>query len=112
RPDKGEILYGGKPITQQRRASFGYMPEVSKLPEMLTPAEVLRHHLAMFNPKWLARNKRKDEIERTLKKVGLWEARHKKVKKLSKGMGRRLAWAQATIHDPEFVILDEPFSGL
>lgn len=39
-------------------------------------------------------------------------AQTKKVKELSKGMGRRLAWAQATIHEPDLIILDEPFSGL
>ena len=111
-PDKGKILFKGTPISIAQKGKLGYMPEVSKLPAALTPYEVLKYHLKIFNPDWLKRADQAPLIEETLKNVGIWDARRKKVKNLSKGMGRRLAWAQATIHDPELVILDEPFSGL
>jgi ABC-2 type transport system ATP-binding protein len=53
-----------------------------------------------------------DKSCKALQEVGLLDARKKKVADLSKGMGRRLAWAMANISDPKFLVLDEPFSGL
>jgi ABC-2 type transport system ATP-binding protein len=87
------------------------MPEVNKLPTNLSCQEILNHHLAIYCPDLIAKD-RLEKIKLGLAQVGLTDVAHKRVKNLSKGMGRRLAWAQATIHDPELVILDEPFSGL
>src|SRR5690606_3020487 len=55
---------------------------------------------------------RRKVIEAGLNKVEMWDVKNKKIKSLSKGMARRIAWLQATLHDPDLVILDEPFSGL
>jgi ABC-2 type transport system ATP-binding protein len=54
----------------------------------------------------------KQRVLETLETVGLLSAKNKLAKHLSKGMGRRLGWAQATIHKPDIVILDEPFAGM
>jgi ABC-2 type transport system ATP-binding protein len=112
RPDKGEVLFKGHPLTLEDKRSIGYMPETNKLPGNLTCEEVLSHQLRVFNPKDLKPRHYKEAIEKQLREVGLWEHKKKKVGKLSKGMGRRLSWAQATIHRPELIILDEPMSGL
>lgn len=108
RPDEGKILFYGSPITTADKAEIGYMPEIKKLPNALTPREVLKGHLNLFkkprNPKQI--------IEEKLEQVGLANHQNKKIQHLSKGMARRLAWAQATIHNPKMLIVDEPFSGL
>jgi ABC-2 type transport system ATP-binding protein len=111
-PDSGEILFRGKKLTTADKQSIGYMPETNKLPMNLTCEEILHHHLRVFRPAHLKPSEYKAAIEEKLKEIELWEHRKKKVGKLSKGMGRRLSWAQATLHKPELIILDEPMSGL
>jgi ABC-2 type transport system ATP-binding protein len=113
RPDRGEILFLDHALSLSDKSLIGYMPEIDKLSLNLTPVETLRFHLQLFGHRGALRGlSHKPLIEEALKTIGLWEHRHKKVGTLSKGMRRRLAWAQATIHKPELVILDEPFSGL
>lgn len=112
KPDRGEVYFKGHPLTLQDKRLIGYMPETNKLPGNLTCEEVLWHQLRVFNPKDLKSKHYREAIEKQLREVGLWEHRRKRVGKLSKGMGRRLSWAQATIHRPELIILDEPMSGL
>ncbi len=111
-PDSGEILYRGKRLTTADKRLIGYMPETNKLPVNLTCEEILLHHLRVFRPAHLKPSEYKAAIEDKLKEIELWDHRKKKVGKLSKGMGRRLSWAQATLHKPELIILDEPMSGL
>ncbi len=111
RPDTGHILFEGHPLKLSDKQAIGYMPETNKLPGALTPEEILRHQLAIYNVGG-SRQQHLDLIRASLEEVGLWDHRKKFVRKLSKGMGRRLAWAQATIHKPKLVILDEPSSGL
>lgn len=112
RPDAGEVLFRGKPLTLEDKKLIGYMPETNKLPTNLTCEEILSHQLRVFSPRTIERRHYREAIEGKLREIGLWEHRKKKVGKLSKGMGRRLSWAQATIHKPELIILDEPMSGL
>lgn len=112
KPNKGQVLFRGSPIERSDRNQIGYMPETNKLPGGLTPKEVLEYHLSLFRQKHLSSAQRKERIQELLNSVGLWEHRNKRVSKLSKGMGRRVAWAQAIAHSPDLVILDEPFSGL
>lgn len=112
RPDRGEILFRGRPLSLEDKRRIGYMPEVNKLATNLTCEEILTHHLKIFRPPHLKSREYKRAIEEKLREIELWDHRDKKVGKLSKGMGRRLTWAQATIHKPELIILDEPMSGL
>lgn len=106
-PSKGHITLDGTEIEQMDRNRIGYMPEVDKTANVLTPWEILLNHCAIFrveNPK--------ERATAALRRVGLLASKHKKSRELSKGMGRRLAFAQAVIHEPQFLVLDEPFSGL
>ncbi len=111
-PNVGEILFRGEALSTRDKKRIGYMPETNKLPMNLTCEEILQHHLRVFRPNHLKPSEYKSAIETTLKEIELWDHRKKKVRELSKGMGRRLSWAQATIHKPELIILDEPMSGL
>jgi ABC-2 type transport system ATP-binding protein len=104
RADSGQTYYDQKPISRASRFQIGYMPEVNKLPRNLTVDEVLQFHL-------LAHGKSSDYSD-LLERVGLSAHRHKKIQQLSKGLGRRIAWAQAIAHGPQTLILDEPYSGL
>lgn len=105
--DQGEVCYGNRTISRNDRTYIGYMPESNLLPKNLNSREVLGHQLRLYGKPF-----DKNKIEATLAAVGLSQAANKLTGKLSKGMARRLAWAQATIHDPDIMILDEPFSGM
>ena len=107
RPSAGTITLDGANIQQLDKSKVGYMPEVDKTASLLTPFEILRGHCALFAVKDSA-----TRIDAVLHKVGLLASKNKKSHALSKGMGRRLAFAQAIIHQPHFLILDEPFAGL
>lgn len=108
RPNSGSIHFRGKPLTHTERRVIGYMPETNRLPQSLTPEEALRAHLMCYQGVKVT----KQLIAETLNKVGLERHKTKKIKELSKGLGRRIAWALATTHNPDFLILDEPMSGL
>lgn len=112
KPNLGKILYNGAPISIKHKYQIGYMPEVSKLPLSLRVEEVLTYHLMIYKSKFLSNKQLYSVVRQTLEQVDMWDARHKKIAALSKGMARRIAWLCATIHEPELVILDEPFSGL
>ncbi len=118
RPTSGHVSIDGKPVGAEQRRQIGYMPEVNRIPLVLNPLEVLRFHMMAYAPDNLnvagksPRDVMGDRIEEALRRVELWDHRTKRVGRLSKGMARRLAWAQATVHSPDLLILDEPMSGL
>ena len=103
----GEILYKGAPISSETVRNIGYLAEKNSLPQKLTPYETLSFHNNLGVDKL-----GKEELEARLRTLGLWDHRKKAVRQLSKGLAQRLAWGIATIHNPTFLILDEPFSGL
>ncbi|MCY4443822.1 MAG: ATP-binding cassette domain-containing protein [Proteobacteria bacterium] len=107
----GEVLFRGKPITIKDRQKIGYMPEIHRLSGLLTPYETLSGHLRYYAKKMDSKTK-KELIQHHLNKLGVWDHRTKKLQELSKGLQRRLAYCLAVIHEPQFLILDEPFSGL
>jgi ABC-2 type transport system ATP-binding protein len=105
RVDSGQTFYDQKPISRSDRFHIGYMPEVNKLPRNLTVDEILKFHLR-------AHGKAGEDTVDLLERVGLGAHRKKRIGQLSKGLGRRIAWAQAIAHHPQTLILDEPYSGL
>jgi len=88
---------------------IGFLPEESYLYRFLTAEETLDFYGRIFKIPKQERNKRIGEL---LELVGLTHARKRPVKEYSKGMARRLGFAQALINDPEVIFLDEPTSGL
>jgi ABC-2 type transport system ATP-binding protein len=110
KPDHGGISFRGESIQRKHRAEIGYMAESVKFPAGLSCYEILRTHLALFNTK--ETQSRDQLIKQKLEQVGLGEFTKRMARSFSKGMQQRLAWAQATIHEPKLLILDEPFSGL
>ena len=109
-PDAGSASILGKPITDiEMHRDIGYMPEQPYFYDYLTAAEVL-DYFARFHDLTVA--DRSERVARMLKKVGLETARKIQLRKYSKGMLQRVGLAQAILHDPKVVILDEPMSGL
>ena len=106
----GSVELLGAPWTNVHvHQRIGYLPESPYFYDYLTAEEFLMFYggLAGLNKVTVTRR-----IEELLDKVGLREAKTRPLRKFSKGMLQRIGLAQALIHDPELVILDEPMSGL
>ena len=107
RPDTGTISLFGKSFSDDIKDAIGYLPEEGSLDKEIAVSECIRY---------FAELKHVDAIDRKmdawLEKLDLTAYRNKKIQELSKGMHRRLQFILAVIHEPDLLILDEPFSGL
>jgi ABC-2 type transport system ATP-binding protein len=107
---RGDASLFGHPVREAAaRRVVGYLPENPSFHDFLRPMEALRFlgHLSGMSGAPLRRR-----CEELLELVGLGHARDLTVRKFSKGMVQRLGLAQAVLHDPPLLILDEPMSGL
>lgn len=109
RPESGEILFWGKPLDNASKAKLGYLPERPYFYEFLTGMEFLKFHWDLCHD---SRNGFEEKAMKAIQKVGLAEAKDRKLRSYSKGMLQRIGIAQSTLNDPELLILDEPMSGL
>lgn len=108
-PDAGEVRWNGERITPRVRARFGYMPEQRGLyPKMRTHDQLryLGRIHGMTAPEAAA------SATRWLQQLGLEDRRTSPTEDLSHGNQQRIQLAAALVHDPELMVLDEPFSGL
>ncbi len=108
-PDSGSILSSGQPLDDAFRNRVGYLAEERGL---YTDMKVI-DHLVFFGtlkdmPRSAARRAGMDWLER----LGLADRAQGKVKEMSKGMQQKIQFAGTLLHDPEIVLMDEPFSGL
>src|SRR5215471_10770244 len=109
-PTAGQARLLGRPVSDvSMHRDIGYLPEQPYFYDYLTAAEVL-DYFARFHGYSAA--ERGERVQRILRKVGLETAGKIQLRKYSKGMLQRVGLAQAILHDPELVILDEPMSGL
>ena len=108
-PDAGRLLLGGEPITDDVRERIGYLPEERGLYRKM---KVLEHLAFLAEVRGLARPEARRRARAWLERLGLADKAGAKVEELSKGMQQKVQFAGAVIHDPELVILDEPFTGL
>jgi ABC-2 type transport system ATP-binding protein len=109
-PTRGEVELLGRPMPDREvLARVGYAPESSYLNRSLTGRETLRLFASLSG---LSGAERERRVEETLTRVGLARALDKRLSEYSKGMLQRASLAQALIHDPELLILDEPVTGL
>jgi ABC-2 type transport system ATP-binding protein len=109
-PSSGEAKILGCPLDDmQMRARIGYLPEQPYFYDYLTARELLVYCAKIFGLNKTEALKRTDEL---LKRVGLFDAADKQLRKYSKGMLQRAGLAQALINDPDVLFLDEPMSGL
>jgi len=109
-PTAGTARILGRSINDiEMHRDIGYLPEQPYFYDYLTAAELL-DYFARFHD--LTAADRRERVARMLKKVGLETAGKIQLRKYSKGMMQRVGLAQAILHDPQVVILDEPMSGL
>ncbi len=110
RPDKGEaLLFGAPPWSPASRKRIGFLPESPVFYDHLTGQELLSFCGTLCG---MSRASIKARSKELLESVGLAHAANLQIRRYSKGMTQRLGIAQALLHDPELVILDEPMSGL
>ena len=110
RPDEGSIKLFGESVEDiDVRARMGYVPENPNLYEHLKARELMVFYGGLLG---MSRSESLDKADELLELVGLSHALDRPVSKFSKGMKQRTGLAQALMGDPEFVVLDEPQSGL
>jgi len=105
-PDEGTILFDGK---EERPGAqhFGYLPEERGLYQKISVQETLNYFAHLRNVKDYH-----SKIDHILERFELRDRLHSKVSELSKGNQQKLQFINTILHDPDFVVLDEPFSGL
>ena len=111
RPTSGTASVLGENASESltARGRLGYMPEHDCLPSQVSAAELLTHMAEVSGlPPTTARTRAAD----TLRHTGLFEERYRAIGGYSTGMKQRVKLAQALVHDPAFVFLDEPTAGL
>jgi len=109
-PTAGTARILGKPISDiSMHRDIGYLPEQPYFYDYLTATELL-DYFARFHD--ISAAERRTRVPEMLQKVGLEKAGKIQLRKYSKGMLQRVGLAQAILHDPKLVILDEPMSGL
>jgi ABC-2 type transport system ATP-binding protein len=108
-PDSGRIELFGQPMSTAMQDRIGYLPEERGLYKRMKVGEQLRFFAELKDMRGAEADKR---IDAWLKKLELSGWKEKRTKELSKGMQQKVQFITAVIHDPDLVILDEPFSGL
>ncbi|NQX03491.1 ABC transporter ATP-binding protein [Rathayibacter sp. VKM Ac-2856] len=109
RPDSGEVTLDGAPVGQAALHGFGYMPEERGLYPKMEIGEQLAYLARLHGIDKATAVQRADDL---LERLGLIERRRDKLEALSLGNQQRVQVAAALVHDPDVLIMDEPFSGL
>ena len=107
-PDQGEILLNGEKLNPSHISRIGYLPEERGLYKKM---EIGEQMLYLAQLKGLSRADATGRIKFWFEKMGIQSWWNKKVEDLSKGMQQKIQFIATVVHDPELIILDEPFSG-
>lgn len=108
-PDSGEILVQGKHVSPEIQQRIGYLPEERGIYKKMKVGE----QLAFFaNLKGLDGAEASKRVDEWLARLQLSDWKEKKAEELSKGMQQKVQFIATVMHEPELLILDEPFSGL
>jgi ABC-2 type transport system ATP-binding protein len=109
-PTSGTARVRGRSIDDiGMHTEIGYLPEQPYFYDYLTARELLNYYVQFSN---YSASERRERVEKNLERVGLGAAGDVQLRNFSKGMLQRVGIAQAILHDPPVVILDEPMSGL
>lgn len=108
-PDRGELSVLGKKSAVESKDRIGYLPEERGIYKKMKVGAFLMH---MGRLKGLDRHGLKPRVMEWLDRVDLADVHKKKCEELSKGMQQKVQFIASVLHDPDLIILDEPFSGL
>jgi len=108
-PDEGKITYEGKPYSAELKSRFGYLPEERGLYPKYKVCDQL---LYLAELRGMKRADADRELKAWLERFGVPENYGRKVEELSKGNQQKIQFIAAVIHRPDYLILDEAFSGL
>ena len=108
-PDEGRISIFGEPLNEKMKEKVGYLPEERG---MYRKMKVVDHLVFLGEIKGISASVALERSKKWLAKVGLADWQDKTVESLSKGMQQKVQFISTVLHEPQLVILDEPFSGL
>ncbi len=108
-PNSGTIRYDGRPVDDEDRRRWGYMPQERGLYPGMPAGDQVVHFGRLHG---LSRSDATNRARALLEELGLEERWKDRTDKLSGGMQQRLQLATSLVHDPEVIVLDEPFAGL
>jgi len=108
-PDSGRIELFGQQVTPELQDRIGYLPEERGLYKKMKIGEQVKYFAAL---KSVDAKEAESRGDRWLQRLKLMEWKNKKASELSKGMQQKVQFLNAIIHEPDLLILDEPFSGL
>jgi ABC-2 type transport system ATP-binding protein len=108
-PDSGTVSLLGGPMTEEKKSRIGYLPEERGLYQDQKLEQVLVYLATL---KGLEEGEARERLERWFKRLELYEHREKKVQELSKGMQQKAQIISTLVHEPDLLVIDEPFSGL
>jgi ABC-2 type transport system ATP-binding protein len=109
KPDSGDVRILGEPLQEATKIKVGYLPEERGLYKKLTVVDTLFYLAALKGTSGSATRQRATIV---LERTGMLPHQYKKVEELSKGMAQLIQFIATILHDPQLVILDEPFYGL
>lgn len=109
KPDSGEILYNGKKISHKITDKIGYLPEEGSLIPSYTVLEQFVYYGIL---KSMSEEEVKKQAIYWLERFNILDYADRKIKELSKGNRQKIQFIIAVLHNPDLLILDEPFSGL
>lgn len=108
-PDAGEIFFSGEKLDYETFNQIGYLPEERGLYKKQTCEDLLLYFAELKGKK---KKQIYDRMCELLERFNLIEYKNKKIENLSKGMSQKLQFISTILHDPDYIFLDEPFSGL
>lgn len=108
-PDNGEVILRGSPVTEEFKQKVGYLPEERGLYKKMNVWDTLMFFASVKGKTGRETEKKANEY---LRKFQLFDRKTSKIQDLSKGNQQKIQFISTILHDPEFLILDEPFSGL
>ena len=109
KPDSGDVTILGEKLTEASKSKLGYLPEERGLYRKLS---VLDSIIYLASLKGMDRHSAEEKANELLNQTGMLHHKGKKIEELSRGMGQIIQFIVTIIHDPQVVILDEPFAGL
>src|SRR6201996_3955378 len=107
-PDSGEILFNGEHLNQSHIERIGYLPEERGLYKKM---EIGEQMIYLARLKGLSRNEAIKRLKYWFEKLEIQAWWNKKIEELSKGMQQKAQFVSTVVHEPDLIILDEPFSG-